>query len=85
MKSPETRIDKVMKALVRIDENDPIDSIIIDRITNTTDRTKTRQTGRSSMRKTGIDMNMFIDTVNMARNDVIQRQRTGVLDSHQSD
>ena len=34
LKSPETRIDKVMKAMINIDENDPIDSIIIDRISN---------------------------------------------------
>ena len=85
LKSPETRIDKVMKAMFNMDQNDPIDSIIIDRITNTKDRTQTRNTGRSAMRTTGIDMNMFIDTVNMARNDVMQRQRTGNLDSHQSD
>ena len=39
LRSTESRIDKVMKAMLHIDENDPIDSIIIDRITNTTDRT----------------------------------------------
>ena len=36
------------------------------------------------MGRTGVDMNMFISTVNMARNDIIERQRTGVLDTNGS-
>ena len=36
------------------------------------------------MGKTGVDMNMFIDTVNMARThqDVMKRQQTGLLENN---